>query len=67
MHAGLQDENDHGGSIRGFLNYRRDHEGPIARGVRGDKEERDLPGQRDARETVKESRVSDGRRVFPAD
>src|SRR6266705_6070487 len=67
VHASMQNQNRYRSSIAQFLKHRRNHKQPIAWRVRRYAEKRNLPRQSDAHESVKESRMSDRRRIFPPD
>ena len=56
--ASLQYQHGDSDAVAEFFKHRRQHQRAIARGVRGDEEKGELPGQRQADEAVK--RMRDG-------
>src|SRR6266571_8689053 len=67
VHASLQNQSDNCGSVTDFFKHRRNHKQSIAYRVRRYAEKRNPPRQSDAHESVKESRMSDRRGIFPPD
>ena len=62
----MQDKDDDSHAVSELLEHRRNHERAITRRVRGNEEEGDLPRQREACKSVKESGVSDRRGISAA-